>query len=135
MNFIINILVLILIIAILYNFLYSIDHFELVTMQPEINNNLNNVETDNKINFMFYQGTKPANNPISVKNELNNNLNDLIKTALSLPDCIAFTNNGEFYSNNNLCYNKGVLNLIKGDGYEGTYVKSSILEDYIINVC
>jgi hypothetical protein len=95
--------------------------------------NINNKELSN--NFMFYQGAKPIGKPIIIKSELQNNINELVKICNDNLNIVAFTNNGELYENINLCYNKGIINLQKGQPYEGTFIKSNIMNDLIINIC
>ena len=160
MNLIINILLLILIISIFCNIFYKTngnENFEIIfpELMPSVDASISSTQnmtstqditivtdsTQNIIppqvdnNFMFYQGTKPRGTSILYKPELRDDLNELVKTALSLPNCLSFTNGGEFYDSINLCYNKGPTSSVTGDKFEGTYIKSQIFEDYIINNC
>ena len=136
MNLIINIFLLILIIIIFYesyiqkkneNFQSDEAIYTTVAQKTTVN--------QNDINFMFYQGTKPKGMAITSKPELKNNINDLVNYALTLKNCSSFTNDGDFYENFDLCYDKGPLNTIKGEPSDGTYIKSQIFENYLINIC
>ena len=134
MNLLINIFLIILIIIVFYNLFQKKENFDIVI--PEIIPERKEASTiKNEINFMFYQGTKSRGNLLASKPEFKDNLNELVKVALSIPNCISFTNNGEFYDNFDLCYNKGPTNSAKGQSYDGTYIKSQIFEDYLINNC
>ena len=136
MNIFITIMVLIVILLIFYT------NKEDCTQNLNINKihenfanaeNINNKELPT--NFMFYQGAKPFGIPKIIKEELQNNISELVKICNNNPNIVAFTNNGELYENFNLCYNKGIINLQKGQPYEGTFIKSNIMNDLIINIC
>jgi hypothetical protein len=136
MNIFITIMVLITILLILYI------NKEDCTQDLNINKIHENFESAENINnkelstnFMFYQGTKPSGTPKIIKEELQNNISELVKICNNNPNIVAFTNNGELYENLNLCYNKGTINLQKGEPYEGTFIKSNIMNDLIINIC
>ena len=136
MNIFITIMVLIILLLIFYT------NKEVCTQDlnlDKIHENFVNEEAINNkelpINFMFYQGAKPSGTPKIIKEELQNNISELVKICNDNPNIVAFTNNGELYENLNLCYDKGIINLQKGQPYEGTFIKSNIMNDLIINIC
>ena len=144
MNLIINIFLLILVIIIFYEVFIEVkieaskqlknnENFEIII--PDNTSLKISGPILNDVNFMFYQGTKPKGKAITSKPELKDNLNELVNYALSLKNCLSFTNEGDFYENFDLCYNKGPLNSQGGEPYDGTYIKSQIFEDYLINIC
>ena len=97
MNIFITIMVLIIILLIFYT------NKEDCTQNLNINKihenfanaeNINNKELPT--NFMFYQGAKPFGIPKIIKEELQNNISELVKICNNNPNIVAFTNNGEF---------------------------------------